>query len=71
MKTKFKFNEPAVKHSTGLTTGMFNDDLTFTFEAKDVHVTDPKEIDKMLAALDLAVLKFKQSAKKLLKSSSE
>ena len=71
MKIEFKFNEPAVKHSTGLMPGMFNDDFTFTFEAKDVHVTDPKEIDKMLADLDLAVLEFKKSAKKLLKASSQ
>lgn len=38
---------------------MFNDDLSFTFNAKDVHTTDPKEIDKMLAELDARVANYK------------
>lgn len=46
--------------STGIYPGMFNDDLSFTFTAKDVHTTDPKEIDKMFAELDIYVAKYKK-----------
>jgi hypothetical protein len=46
--------------STGLSPGMFNDDLSFTFNAKDVHTTDPKEIDKMFSELDVYVAKYKK-----------
>jgi hypothetical protein len=69
METKCGFSEPRVIASTtGLMPGMFNDDLTFKFEAKNVHVTDRAEIDKMLADLDLCVADFKKAAKKLLKT---
>jgi hypothetical protein len=69
MVTSCKFDVPVAKHPIGgLMPGMFQNDLTFTFKAKDVHVTDPKQIDKMLADLDLFVADFKKSARKLLKT---
>lgn len=46
--------------TTGIYPGMFNDDLSFTFNAKDVHTTDPKEIDKMFAELDAHVARYKK-----------
>lgn len=62
METTFKFNErKVIKSSSGISPEMFNDDLTFTFEAKDVHWTDPKELDKMFAELDFAVSEVKKS----------
>jgi len=45
---------------TDLYPGMFNDDLSFTFNAKGVHTTDPKEIDEMFAELDAHVAKYKK-----------
>jgi hypothetical protein len=69
METSCKFDVPVAKHSIGgLMPGMFDNDLTFTFKAKDVHVTDPNEIDKMLWDLDIFVADFKLSARKLLKT---
>ena len=58
----FTIDEPK-KHisSTGLYPGIFNDDLTFTFEAKDFHTTDPQEVAKVFADLDLAVLEVKKT----------
>ena len=50
--------------TTGLYPGIFNDDLSFTFNAKDVHTTDPKEIDKMFAELDSFVAKYKADLRK-------
>jgi hypothetical protein len=64
MEIKFEFTKPAEKQSsTGLHSGMFNDDIVFTFEAKSVHCSDPKQIDEMLGQLDAAVAVFKKSAK--------
>jgi hypothetical protein len=69
METSCKFDVPVVKHPIeGLMPGMFDNDLTFTFEAKYVHVTDPKEIDQMLWDLDIFVADFKLSARKALKT---
>lgn len=62
MKTTFTFNErKVITNSGGLMPGMFDDDLKFTFEANDVHATDPKELAKMFAELDLAVSEVKKS----------
>lgn len=64
MQTKFDFNEPKrFVNVTGMYPGMFNDDLYFNFEAKDVHTTDPKELDRMLEELDVAVHKYKECVK--------
>jgi hypothetical protein len=64
MKTSSEYTEPKViKKMDGLMPGMFNDDFTFTFKAKDVHYTDPKEMSEMLAHLDEAVLEYKKAAK--------
>jgi hypothetical protein len=46
--------------TTGIYPGIFNDDLSFTFTAKDVHTTDPKEIDAMFKELDALVAKYKK-----------
>ena len=62
MKVAFQFNKPkTLRQATGLHSSTFNDDFTFTFEAKDVHTTDSKEIEEMFAALDQAVRKFKEA----------
>jgi hypothetical protein len=69
MKTEFTFNMPKkIVSSTGIYPGMFNDDMSFTFTAKDVHTTDPKEIDKMFAELDAAVAKYKKDLRKHIES---
>jgi hypothetical protein len=47
--------------TTGVYPGMFNDDLKFTFEAKDFHTTDPTEVAKVFAELDLAVREVKKA----------
>ena len=61
MKCDFAFGMPKkIISSTGIYPGMFNDDLSFTFNAKQVHTTDPKEIDKMFAELDAAVARYKK-----------
>jgi hypothetical protein len=61
MKVEFKFDMPKENvKSTGIYPGMFNDDLSFTFSAKDVHTTDPKEIDEMFNELDKAVARYKK-----------
>jgi hypothetical protein len=61
MKCDFAFDLPKkIISTTGLYPGMFNDDLSFTFNAKDVHTTDPKEMDKMFAELDAAVARYKK-----------
>jgi hypothetical protein len=61
MKSEFKFDMPKkIIGSTGIYPGMFNDDLSFAFMAKDVHTRDPKEIDKMFAELDAAVARYKK-----------
>ena len=60
MKCDSTWNMPKkMISSTGISPGMFNDDLTFTFNAKDVHTTDPQELDKMFAELDAAVAQYK------------
>jgi hypothetical protein len=51
---------PGKKVTTGLMPGMFNDDLEFTFTAKDVHTTDPKEIDALFAEIDRFVARYKK-----------
>jgi hypothetical protein len=67
----YEFTEPKVTtSSTGLSQNMFKDDLTFTFEAKDVHVTDPEEIGKVLAVLDKAVSEVKKAWQKELSASA-
>lgn len=69
MEISVDFNEPAVKQSVGgFQSGIFRDDLTFTFNTKDVHITNQKKIDKMLADLDVAVIEFKKSARKPVES---
>jgi hypothetical protein len=50
--------------ATGIMPGMFNDDLSFTFNAKNVHTTDPKEIDAMFAGLDAHVANYKAELRK-------
>ena len=57
--------------TTGLMPGMFHDDLSFTFDAKSVHITDPKEIDKMFAELDAFVAKFKTDLRKHIAEASK
>jgi hypothetical protein len=65
MQFDFTFNLPKkIVSSTGLYPGMLNDDLSFTFTAKDVHTTDPNEIDKMLAELDATVVRYKKDLRK-------
>jgi hypothetical protein len=63
--TTFKFSAPKKLISTGgLMPGTFNDDIPFTFEAKDVHVTDLKELEKVFAEIDFAVSELKKSWQK-------
>jgi len=50
--------------TTGLSPGIFNDDLSFVFTAKDVHTTDPREIDEMFAELDTRVANYKKELRK-------
>jgi len=57
------FPKETVK-STAIYPGMFNDDLSFLFTAKDVHTTDPKEIDEMFAELDAHVANYKKELRK-------
>lgn len=56
-----KIDEPQKRVSTtGLYPGMFHDNLKFTFEATNFHTTDSKEVEKVFADLDLAVLRVKE-----------
>jgi len=69
MKCQFKFDLPKkITYSSGLSPGMFNDDLSFIFTAKDVHTTDAKEIDKMLAELDTGVVRYKKDLREHLEN---
>lgn len=69
MKIEFKFDMPKEKvKSTGIYPGMFNDDLSFTFSAKNVHTTDPKEIDEMFNELDKAVARYKKDLREAIES---
>ena len=61
-EAKGTFPKKIIK-TTGLMPGMFNDDLEFTFVAKGVHTTDPKEIEAMFAELDAYVAKYKADIK--------
>lgn len=62
MEVSCEFNEPSVKHSIGgIMPGMFDDDIKFTFEARDVHITDPAEIEKMLADFDKCADGFRKA----------
>jgi hypothetical protein len=62
VETTFKIDEPTtLKSTTGLYPDIFNDDLTFTFEAKNFHTTDPKEVEEVFADLDSAVIEVKKS----------
>jgi ABC-type iron transport system FetAB ATPase subunit len=64
MDTECEFNQPKVLQKTDLYPGVFQDDLTFKFEATNVHTTDPKDIEQLFADLDRCVSKFKASLKK-------
>jgi hypothetical protein len=62
VETTFKIDEPTtLKSTTGLYPDIFNDDLAFTFEAKNFHTTDAKEVKKVFADLDSAIVKVKKS----------
>jgi len=63
VETTFTIQDPKklVSAKGGLYDGMFNDDLTFTFEAKDFHTTDPREVSRVFADLDFAVQKVKEA----------
>lgn len=61
MQIEFQFGlGKSRQSSTGLQSDSFNEDLSFHFSAKKVHVTDPKEIQEVLRQLDLAVAKYKK-----------
>jgi hypothetical protein len=65
MKISFKFDQPATHiQSTGIIPGGHTDDLTFTFTATSVRASDPKEVEELFRNFDVAVAKFKESAKK-------
>ena len=61
VKITFTIQEPQKLIKADLHPGMFNDDLTFAFEARDFHTTDAKEVAAVFADLDVAVLKVKEA----------
>lgn len=63
---KCEFDHPVErKSSTGVYSGMFNEDVGFRFQVR-VRVTDPKDVKEMLNLFNKAAADFNDTWKKVM-----